>query len=210
MASSCGSTLDSVVVVVVSVSSFVSSCSSFSGSSSFFLRFLLSIILSSLWNFSIISLNLSPSTLLASCSFFSRPLFIAPKAFPASIPPVARTPAPKAILPPTAAIPITAGAALNAIANNPTFAIFFIRPLKNPPLLLGLAFAIFSIKSTIIPLASFKNSKFFCRDPFNPPKPEAKLFNEFNPPSNIFPRRALGSNSFTFEVTDLASLGTRV
>ena len=41
------------------------------------------------------------------------------------------------------------------------FAMFFIRPLKNPPLLLGLAFAILVIKSTIIPskmsdLKSFK------------------------------------------------------
>ena len=193
--SSCGSTLDSVVSVVGSVSSFfTSSCSSFSGSSSFRLRFLFSIMLSSLWNLSIISLNLSPSILSAPCFFFSSPLFTAPKAFPASIPPAARTPAPKAILPPTAATPIAAGAALKAIASNPTFAIFFIKPLKNPPPPLGFALAILVIRSTIIPLASFKNSKFLCREFFNPPKPDAKLFNEFNPPSNIFPRRALGSN----------------
>ena len=64
--SSCGSTLDSVVSVVDSVSSFfTSSCSSFSGLSSFRLRFLFSIILSSLWNLSMISLNLSPSILSA-------------------------------------------------------------------------------------------------------------------------------------------------
>ena len=197
MTSSCGSTLDSVVGSNSS-SVFLAppvSSSSFSSFGGFRLRLApFSIRLSSVWNLSMISLNLSPS-ILSSPFFFLSLFFTAPKAFPTSVPPAMRAPAPKAILPPTAATPIAAGAALKAIANNPTFAIFFIKPLKNPPPPpLGFALAILVIRSTIIPLASFKNSKFLCREFFNPPKPDAKLFNEFNPPSNIFPRRALGSN----------------
>ena len=100
-----------------------------------------------------------------------------------------------AALPTVLAAFIARGAPFTARTPNPNIAAPFNKPLITPPLgLLPLAFAILSIRSTIIPFASVINPRDFCRDTCNPPRPLAKFCRELNPPENIEPKNCFGSN----------------